>query len=72
MDTIKVEITVEIPEWTNWIAVDKNGEVYAYENKPTITDGVWDHMRPEYGEMELLYKSKPPKNWKTELYTWGY
>ena len=31
------------PEWLpdGWVAVDSNGAVYWYENKPKLEDGVW-------------------------------
>ena len=71
MNKIKVEIEVIIPEWTNWIATDKNGSVFSYEKKPVRGRDEWDHCYPDYGNMQFLYRDKPPKNWKDELYTWS-
>ena len=71
MDTLTAEI--EIPDWVRWIAVDKDGTTYAYENKPTkrLGDCYWGHKWPKFGNMKFLYTEKPPKNWKEELYTWS-
>lgn len=71
MSKLKVEIEVNIPIWTNWIAVDESGDVYAYENEPRKEYDSWDVNLKKHGELKFLYKDKPPKNWKDELYTWG-
>ena len=62
----------KVPKWCKWIAVDKDGECWAFENKPatnTVYKCVWDTCFSD--EAVRLYKGKPPKNWKDELYTWG-
>lgn len=66
MNKMKVEIV--IPEWIRWIAVDKNGDVFGYDEKPRrVENKEW------YAECRLtkLYSGSPPKNWKDELYTWS-
>lgn len=69
MNTLKVEIV--IPDWVNWIAVDKDGSVWGYETEPrAIQFGQWDTLSGLSIE-EILYRTKPPKNWKDELYTWS-
>lgn len=30
------------PEWANWVATDKNGEVWAYEKEPHNVGRMWD------------------------------
>jgi len=37
MNILKAEIVV--PDWVNWIAVDKNGDVWGYETEPRIRVG---------------------------------
>ena len=69
MDTLTVEIVV--PDWVNWIAVDENGVVYGYEEKPRHSEFFHGEWIIDSGDMCELYKGKPPKNWKDELYTWG-
>jgi hypothetical protein len=32
----------ELPSYYRWIAIDSNGEVYAYENKPRVINGTWN------------------------------
>lgn len=31
------DIWIVVPEWANWIAIDKSGAVFAYENEPRIS-----------------------------------
>jgi len=71
MNTMNVNIVV--PDWVNWIAVDKNGDCYGFNMKPNNIDA--SNEWGDYGNISLefvrLYMGKPPKNWKDELYTWG-
>lgn len=34
-----ITIDFAIPDWANWIAIDEDGRVYAYESKPHPVDG---------------------------------
>lgn len=68
MNALKVEIKVEIPDWVNWMAVDESGEVWAFEEEPFMDGTIWTCGLE--GKAEELYQSKPPKNWKDELYEW--
>jgi hypothetical protein len=65
----------DVPSWCKWIAVDKNGECNAYSIKPTPRDkpyiSEWDFDDWNNHQYITLYKGKPPKNWKDELYTWS-
>ena len=63
---------VFVPNWVNWISVDAGGEVYGFSNKPVVAgNNCWDDMSDSANSC-FLYISKPPKNWKDELYVWGY
>lgn len=66
----------DVPSWCKWIAVDKDGDAYGFKNKPVILikSNLWALALKEGGlsKFKKLYKDKPPKNWKEELYTWGY
>ena len=66
MNTLKVEIEMQIPDWVNWMAADANGAVWGYGTKPKKCDGYW----ADGGESQQLYQNKPPENWKDELYEW--
>ena len=68
-DTINAEVV--IPEWTNWIAVDKCGQVYAYEHKPILGSYHDSWMNTTGHNTELLYDGVPPKDYKQELYTYA-
>lgn len=67
MNTLEAEVAV--PDWANWIAVDKDGTCYAFADKPVKRARVWDVSG--FSASRILYRGKPPKNWKEELYTWG-
>lgn len=34
-------IEIEVPKWVNYIATDKNGDVYAYKIKPNSFEFIW-------------------------------
>lgn len=53
-----------VPDWANWVAVDSDGEVYAFENKPTIDEGVWEITS---GEAESLGYTDEPYCARTTL-----
>ena len=62
----------KVPSWCKWMAVDKNGDCWAYSLKPEagilLAPNVW--WPQQYGKWKMLYRGKPPKNWKDELYQW--
>jgi len=64
----------KVPDWCKWIAVDKNGECWAYSIKPEINkqEEPYKWWPQQHGLWMPLYEGKTPKNWKNELYTWGY
>jgi len=65
VNTMKVEVIV--PDWVNWIAVDKSGRGFGYIRRPAKGCEMWVN-----GEgFVCLYQGNPPKNWKDELYTWS-
>jgi len=57
-----------VPGWCGHIAQDENGDWYAYDCKPKVSNDseVW----VANGKFKFLYKSTPPLNFKNELYTW--
>jgi len=62
----------DVPDWCKWIAVDGDGEVYGYRLKPYHRARIQMWVNPSSTELAfLLYTAKPPKNFKTELYTWS-
>ena len=69
----------DVPDWCKWIAVDEDGVCCAFRKKPyqeasyPTLKGYWNINDVIENENAVdLYKGKPPKNWKDELYTWGY
>ena len=63
----------DVPSWCKWIAVDDDGEVRCFRIKPFRNKyiNMWN-VASSFERSKYLYKDKKPKNWKDELYTWGY
>lgn len=60
---------VSIPAWANWVAVDKSGAMYAYENEPyRFEDGRW---YADGRSKQLCYLKDPAKNWERMKYCRG-
>ena len=80
MPTIKIPLTGEkkvVPEWTKYIAMDADGEWYAFKKKPIVQSTMWAN---DLNYRELLIKenssltAKTPEllpllNWKQSLFT---
>lgn len=64
-----VKAFVEIPEEVNWIACDENGETWGYEVEPEKNNENFSWLSS--GQAWLLYTTRPPKDWKKEIYTWS-
>lgn len=64
----------DVPSWAKWIAVDGDGYCAYYSTKPKRREicKAWDNDHNPKGRWSCAYKGKKPKNWKDELYTWGY
>lgn len=56
-----------IPAGFNWVAVDSDGEVFAYKEKPTTSVSVWLN---EYADFKSLGYIEEPQGdyWKTMIY----
>ncbi len=62
---MKADVVVE--DWVNWIAQDKNGGWWQYENEPKLMTEYWFNRA---GQMIHLYQGIPPKDFTQELYEW--
>lgn len=62
----------DVSNWCKWIAVDEDGFCYEYSIKPDNKRSIGEQWLNNGGQEKFLYKGKPPKNWRNELYTWGY
>jgi hypothetical protein len=64
-------ITVDLPEWARWYAMDDGGEWHCYECKPRLdTDGLnlWVAM----GEMQFMFEyDRPGIDWTKTLHEIG-
>ena len=60
----------ELQPWCNWLAQDKEGDWWQYENEPrkVTTLKIWIPT----GKYERVCITKPPKDWTQELWevTW--
>ena len=63
----------DYPDWVNYVAVDKNGEVYGYFHKPDCKkdDGIWE-CRHDYCMIYLCsvsnFKHVYIGNWKELIF----
>lgn len=57
-----------VPEYVNYIAIDKNGTMVVYKNKPYIEDDedFWTIDDNEYEVLEMIAHYKG--NWKDSLF----
>ena len=65
-----VKQDVEIPEWANWIAMDKSGHWWAYEYKPELELDWTIWVNTSLGITQGLCHPIPQKsqNWTEEIY----
>jgi len=74
VDIYDGEISVEVPSWCRWMAVDANGALWFYKRKPTYSSkyDAWLETDTNVATMsDIAGNIKPPKDWKQELYTWS-
>ena len=62
---MRADVVVE--DWARWIAQDKSGEWWQYENEPTQYIKLW---RRNGGDIKFLCHGIPPKDFTQELYEW--
>ena len=46
----EILLTVDLPDWAEWLAVDSDGDIYVYSVEPDPEGsifGVWDHADRE-------------------------
>ena len=53
---------VVLSDWSRWVAVDANGEVWEYAKKPTITNDMWNCL--ESRRLGYIGKVAPPLNFE--------
>lgn len=56
-----------LPEWANYIAMDRNGEWFAYEKKPVLRRHLNDWWNPERGKVRLIKVSYKYEDWEESL-----
>lgn len=54
----------DAPKWARWRAVDQNGELCYYYNRPTLGSILW---LPNRGKDVYAGKGYDPANWQTSL-----
>lgn len=55
----RVNVTLVVPDWANYVAQDEDREIYAFENFPSYKDGIWngrDGRMQCLGEIRTLDK----------------
>jgi len=64
----QVKIKVQVPEWVNWIAQDKDGSWWAYAAKPSEVDAFnWWASPPETRNRRMIIAIGPTKDWRKSL-----
>ena len=66
----KVNIEVLVPESMNWMAIDDQGHVTVFENKPvpeTKEDYNFNYWSVDSGGVMYIADVPKPKNWKETL-----
>lgn len=68
--TKEITLTIQVPDWAGWIAMDKDGHIFCFEAKPiAVRDlGRWFFLAGESDKYQCigftcLYK----KNWEDTL-----
>lgn len=56
----------DIPSWAKWVAMDANGDVYVYEEKPVI-DAPTHRWNSVKGRIESIAEDAPDLDWKDSL-----
>lgn len=56
----------EIPHYLNWVAVDKNGKVFAYSSKPEKTENMWQN-HPVCQKELFTIDNDIPFDWEKSL-----
>ena len=73
MKKVKLEIGVKMSDNMNWVAIDEDGKMWAFENEPLPSyheydkeetgRGVW--VAP--GDFEFIMQIDKPANWESTL-----
>lgn len=61
-------LTLKLPNWATWCAVDSFGVLVAFENRPSwaaVNDGVW-HARGRRKDI-VQYESQSFPGWRNSL-----
>lgn len=51
-----------IPEWANWVAEDKGGDLWVYDNKPEKDEDWWDDLTEDGQHKEITGELKESFN----------
>lgn len=57
-------ITIELQDWANWIAQDRDGEVWQYEKRPIALKGYFNAAGNDDKMLEIRVESRENENWR--------
>ncbi len=61
----QISVTIDIPEWANWVAQDFDSEIWFYLNDPVKDSKYWSpRNEDESAEASLLLFSDNAPNWE--------
>jgi len=55
------------PVWVKYMAMDKDGEVYAFESMPVVGPWFWNSDGSNTTRLVQVAKIKDPTNWESSL-----
>ena len=59
----KKYIKFDIPEWVNWLARDKSGGLYGYNNVPEKFETIWGVSDDTMGDKSLVFLAEDPNHY---------
>ncbi len=62
----QISVTIDIPEWANWVAQDYDGDIYFYEEDPTTENDKYWNVGVKNTDMEMaaIYVADVSTNWQ--------
>lgn len=74
LDLYNGKISIVVPSWCRWMAVDASGSLWFYQHKPVQikTFKAWQEPQSQaISKSKHAGTIKPPEDYTQELYTWS-
>lgn len=72
-DVVVEVVTITVPLWVNWIAVDKRGSAWGYECRPDKDDSWWLESDENQEPSQYLFRAEinEHENWENLIFNVG-